>query len=373
MTVSEEDPRIKAGEAIAGLETVVSADFVRLHTRAIPDSLVAAGLLARYCYEQGIPFHVSTRGVTTPVPEDRDVSGDGTVEVALAGGTADTDGPVCYRVYELLSEHDATPDSLYTLAGIAAADYDPATVAPSILDAAIDSEEPGIGVPTTDRVMGLAYSTHQHTDYSGDVEATRSALEAFGISNPAAATPKEHASFAAVTSVTSAVSTNQSATDLNRFLKPHMIDHPYQSIEGYSDIIQTLSQPHPDLVLALAFPTPDYELIQSNWQTYAEQAHNAVQTATPTATDYYYRADIDTDYPLMPARLLSYHTTNPTVIASTDTHVALNTRNPPLPPGFETATSTVNGTSLTTHNSGLAVIPNDTRDDFFKTLEETYQ
>lgn len=373
MTVSEEDPRITPSEVNEGLESVDSADFVRIYTREIPDSLVAAGLLARYCYDQGIPFHVRTRGVTTPVPEDTDLSGEGTVEVTFAGGTADTDRPVCCRVYEFLTEHDATPDSLYVLAGIAAADYDPATVAPSILEAAVDSEEPGIGIPTTDWITGLAYSTHQHTDYSGDVDATRAALEAFGISDPQAASPKEYASFAAVTSVTSGISTSQSATGLNRFLTPHMIDHPYQSIEGYSDIIRVLSQPCPGHVLALAFPTPEYDSIRSHWQTYAEQAHNAVQTATPTATEYYYRADLDTEYPLLPARLLSYHTTNATVIAANNTQVALYTRNPPIPPGFETATSTVNGTSFTTHNSGLSIIPNGTRDDFFKTLTETYQ
>lgn len=372
MTVSEEDPRINATEPITGLEAVASADFVRIHTREAPDSLVAAGLLARYCYDQGIPFHVRPRGVSAQVPAEGDLSGDNTVDVALPGGTSDTDGPVCYRVYEFLTELDATPDPFYTLAGITAADYDPGTVAPSILEAAVSSQDPGIGIPTTNWVMGLAYSTLQHTDYSGDVDATRATLEAYGISDPSTASPKVHASFAAVTSVTSAISTSQSATGLNRFLKPHLIDHPYQSIEGYSDIIRVLSQPRPGHVLSLALPNPDYDAIRSHWQTYAAQAHNAVQTATPTATDHYYRADIDTKYTLMPARLLSYHTTNPTVIAGNDTHIALYTRNPQLPGGFETATSTVNGTSFTTHKSGLAIIPTGTRDDFFEELDTTY-
>lgn len=372
MTVSEEDPRVRAGGSAVDLEGIAAADFVRIYPRCLPDSLVACGLLARYCYDQDIPFHVHPLDVSTTASCEEDLPDD-VLELALSSSASDTDRPVCYRVYNSLLDRGSTPDPAYTLAGIAAADFDPETVAPEILESIECLREPGIGIPTTNRVMGLACSTLHHTDYSGDSDATRAALEAFGIPDPGAASPKDLASFAAVTSVTSAQSTEQSAAGLDRFLHPHTIEHPYRSIEGYSDVIRVLSQPRPGHVISLALPDPAYESTRSTWQIHADQAHTVVQSATPTVTDHYYRADIDTEFGLVPARLLSYHTTHASVITATSSHIALYTRDPPVPDGFEHATAAMNGSSVTTHNTGIAVLPPDTRADFFTTLDDMYQ
>ncbi len=371
MTVSEGDPHVNQPGSVVGLDGVGTADFVRIYTRRSPDSLVAAGLLARFCTDEGIPFHVRPLDSGAPVPTVVDPDDD-TIEVAISCRDSTPEEPICLLVHDFLSDLGASLDPLYTLAGIDAADYDPETIAPELLADTGCAQEPGIGIPTSDIVTGLASSTLQHTEYSGDVDATQQALDAFGIPDPAKATPKELASFAAVTSVTSARSTHQSAQGLTRFLHPHFIEHPYQSIEGYGDIIRVLSHPTPGHVISLALPTPEYDLIRSRWQTYATEAHDAVRTATPTATNNYYRANINTEFPFTPARLLSYHTTQPTVITATPTHIALYTRDPPIPPGFTTAVETVSGSVVSTHNTAIAVLSDGTRDDFFVALDEAY-
>lgn len=373
MTVPEEETPVRHSAPEVDIARIVGADFVSIRARVMPDSLVTAGIIARFCREQGIPFHVKPVRTTGSLRESSDSAGNEHLRLHVPTEPADTTTPLCYRVHQQITEHGTSLDPYFTLAGILASDYDPADVAPSLLEASAAQDADGIATPTTDWSTGLAASTLHHADYSGDPDATQSALDSFGISTPSEATKRELASFAAVTNVTSSLSTAQSAVGLDRFLEPTTIKHPYQSLGGYSDIIRVLSSPSPGRVISLALPDPAYDAIRSSWQTHATQAHQAIKEATITSTGHYRRADVQTDHVITPARLLSYHAPESIVFAANQTHIALNTRTPPVPPSFTTAANATDGTTVLTNTTGLAVIPDGYHEEFFTAFTENHQ
>lgn len=293
-----------------------SADFVRIVTRADGDGLAAAGLLARELSRRETPFQVTigkTVADRTARVQGGTATDDQSVTVAIgaleptADGTSEsasdapagtrtislerTDRPATLETAELLGDLGSQPDLQLTLAGTTAAGIEPgAGETEWLLERALEEDllerRPGVAVPTTDPVDGLAHSMACLAPWSGDVDATEAALESVptALENPADLSVDDHrtiGSLVALDAVGHDEAVDAAGTAIGRFLRPYTLpDGPFATLGGFAEVLEATAQVEPGTGIALAMGHSAREPALESWRACGRQVHDAIDSAT---------------------------------------------------------------------------------------------
>ncbi|WP_339104058.1 exonuclease [Haloterrigena salinisoli] len=305
---SAEPPSAPAAEAIG------SAGFVHLVARADGDALAASGLLARALADRGTPFQVSvgrTVADRTDRVRDREAAAD---DVTVAIGAVDADAtrldaddrPATLAALEAVRDLEAAPDHGLALAGLVAAGVEPgAGESEWVLETArtqgLVDRRPGVAVPTADPVDGLAHSTRLRAPWSGDLSATRTALEGLGVdlAAPDAFDADAHraiGSAVALDVVGDDDAVPAAAETVQRVLRPYAMaapDAPFETVGGYADVLEATARAEPGTGAALAMGHDAREPALDAWREYGRRAHEALEAGSTGRYDGLFVVDID--------------------------------------------------------------------------------
>ncbi|WP_254808987.1 exonuclease [Natronosalvus amylolyticus] len=306
----------RATDSHAAASVLESADFVRIVTRADGDGLAAAGLLARELSRRETPFQV-TVGTTVAdrtarvqggtATDDQSVTvaigalestgdaGSGPASDARAGARTisleRTDRPATLETAELLGDLGSEPDLQLTLAGTTAAGIEPGAGGTEwLLERALEEDvlerRPGVAVPTTDPIDGLAHSTACLAPWSGDLDATEAALESVptALEHPAELSVDDHraiGSLVALDAVGHDGAVDAAGTAIGRFLRPYALpDGPFATLGGFAEVLEATAQVEPGTGIALAMGHTTREPALETWRACGQQVHDAIDSAT---------------------------------------------------------------------------------------------
>lgn len=290
-----------AAEAIAaGLR---EARFVRVCARPDGAALAASGVLARACRDHAVPFQVRVAAdpaSAVVTPEDDTLS----LTVGTPGGGYALDGgpvPLADRAAAVAAELGVETDPVLTLAGVVAGGDDPG-VASVALDRATEAgrveRRPGVGVPTTDLVDGLAHTTLAHGPFSGDAAATRDLLGDDEV-NADALKHSGHrrvASLAAVAVAGAEEASRRAGDRVERLLRPYATPGgPFDTLAGYADVLDVVARERPGTGVALALGHDARTSAVDAWRAHAAAAHDLVRTAAYGRYDGFTVARVDGD------------------------------------------------------------------------------
>ena len=277
--------RTAASEDVAS--TLRETGFARLLVAADADSLAAAGLLANALAQRGVPFQASVHA-ERPAVETADEAT--TIRIGIEG-PADLsldmdDEPTSETAFAACCALDADPDPLLALAGRfvvgdETGDLDGSDAFETAHDRDLVERRPGVAVPVADIADGLAHTTLVHAEFSGDPEATATALAGCEDGRRAA-------SMVALSTCTDA--TPRGASALGCALKPAAITERgreetavsgrFETVGGLADVLCTAARERPGIGLALALGHDVREAALDAWRTHAERAHRALREAT---------------------------------------------------------------------------------------------
>lgn len=361
MTIStrSEMPTID-GSAESVATTLTDTAFVRVICRSNGDAIAAAGLLARALRRESTPFQIRADqfGHANPTVTDQD---DGCcIALGLSHPAADINiNPVersvtrsVYAVTEALttpthaseSGVDTTDDvsgedvnitipptdTLLALAGIITTGVsletksasnnqeqtqaqsqttDGSGFATSLLetltttDTVSVDQQPGVGIPISNVVDGLAHSTLMHASFSGDVDATHAMMaeidldvdidahssegddqgeftDAVSLIDLSDEDQRTIASAVTIDVIKASTPTVGTAISLEQALHPQYLpDGPMTTIEGYADVLRAVSRERPGTAIAFAISHDASDAALSAWREHAQAVHHILQTA----------------------------------------------------------------------------------------------
>ncbi|RRJ31982.1 hypothetical protein [Halocatena pleomorpha] len=308
------------------------AEFVQFVTASNGDAVAATGILAQGL---SIPFQARVTRATAGVSE-----ADVTVGVGQTGGDVSiTNRPVSVRAVEIARERSNSTETglsstlqVLALAGIIAAERDIDDYADVFGERLNRDDRPGLAIPTTDPVDGLAHTTLAHAPFSGDPDAAAEVVSEIDGTGDGAASRVQIASMLAVSVVDE--SGTHASTAVERALSPDVVEAdescPFTTLAGYADVLDALARSNPGEGLALALGHGRPENALTGWRKYARNVHDAVRTAeldrypecvvvelpkTPTAT-------VETVVRL----IREYRSPEPVVVATTDDGVVATAR-----------------------------------------------
>jgi hypothetical protein len=332
---------------------LTDAEFVRLVATADGDSLAAAGLLARGLDAIGTPYQASLAAVPEPPATDADCI------VAVGGPPGDVtlrNVPVAVEATSILEA--LAPDAIdpeIALAGAICAGTEPSG---RLLERAGLERRPGVATPTDDPIEGLAGSTLVHTSFSGDTDATETALSRLG--DP---TGRELASFVALSAVEDAPP--RAATAVERALRPYSIGR-FETLGGFADVLDGVARAQPGTGLALALGHDVEAAARDVWRAHGTRAHAALRSAQTGRYEGLYVVRIESASPALlgtVARLaFQYRSPEPVTVAVTDGAAAVTGETPIGSPLSETATA-LDGRASARNETGTATF-DGTPDDF---------
>ncbi|MGQ4555959.1 hypothetical protein [Halobellus sp. GM3] len=302
---SRSDTAATADAPTESVATALSAAaFVRVLPRADGDALAAAGLLARALRRVGVPFHVRVDALGADAP----ASDDGLL-VAVGADRSDADvaittddGPASLRAYDVAAAlgrqcdsggDESAPDPVLALAGVVAAGAHPGSVAGSLLESAEETDSiarrPGVAIPGSDLVDGLAHSTLFHAPFSGDRDAVVDELSSLSLSADAAErgddrtsdaeTRRSVASLLALAVAGDGDATPRAATAVERALRPYATpDAPMATLGGFADVLNAAARERPGTGVALALGHGGRDSALDAWRDHAEAVHEVVRS-----------------------------------------------------------------------------------------------
>ncbi|MGM0398782.1 MAG: hypothetical protein ACQEQY_07280, partial [Halobacteriota archaeon] len=317
------DPDVSALTA-----TLREADFVHFVSHADGDSVAAAGILAN-ALEPATPYQVST--VRTGAAADRRIesSTETTVSIGIGGEDADS---VLFAESNAIAAFDVAsdfgdPDAILAIAGALAAGTVPHGEA---LDAATESgvqRRPGVGIPTADLGDGLAHSTLFHADVSGDEQRAGALLAELDL--PAAMDEAAHRRLASAVALaaTEPPAPDHAVTAIEAVLRPYVLtEAPFETVEGYADVLDVLVRTEPGLATALALDHADRTDVLEAWREHASAVHDAVRLGDRTRHSGFVVLETAGADPWTTARLVrDFRSAEPTVLVVAADEVALAT------------------------------------------------
>ncbi len=348
------------------------APLVRILTRRDGDAIAAAGLLARTLADLDTPFHVAptasrverARRVQQGDPEATTVA-IGAVEradITIAGENATATAVAIARAA------DSDPAPTLALAGVIAAGGDPTTL-PTVLDQAQAQgihQRPGVGIPTSDPIDGVAASLWIHAEFSGHPDQLREELVTVGIDPDGwPFTESERRKLASLIAIraTEGPAPMRAATSINRLLRPYVGEGPFPTVEGYAEVLDAVAREHPGTAITVAIGETATDAAEQSWRTHAQAVHAAIDAASITRVDDLAVITTDTTRTLSTARVLQRsHVSAPvTVVIGSDSVALVGNDNVDLRAATTALAETVEGTSdgtrrygLVTHNVSLA-------------------
>lgn len=262
--------------------TLESAGFVHLVAGPDGDRLAAAGLLGRAFDALGVPFQVSVGRTRQERTARLERLQDDDVGVLIGGAPASDavtvspeSGTATLGAASLVEGLGVDADPALALAGAVAAGHDPGDdpLAPYREQLSIASE-PGLAIPVTEPVEGLAHSARIHAPWSGDPEAVRDALA------PLPAEPRDLASLVAIELAAAPASTPETADAIDRLCGRYVLPTgPFQTVGGYADVLEATARQAPGVGVALALGHETVEPALAAWRSHAEVVHGALAGA----------------------------------------------------------------------------------------------
>ncbi|QLG47369.1 exonuclease [Natrinema halophilum] len=342
--MSTEGRSVELTSATRALE---SAGFVRLVVRADGDALAASGLLASALTADETPFQVTVgRTVAERSERVRTPTGDDDVTIVLgsANGTDDdtvvhlpaTDRPATLEAVDYVREIGSNPDPVLALAGVVASGGEPgAGESEWLLEAARDrgllEQRPGVAVPTADTVDGLAHTTRVRAPWSGDLGATRDALDDIAGDDPDSLTDDDHrtvGSLVALDVVGAEEAADVAATTIGRVLRPYATpDRPFATLGGFADVLEATARTEPGTGAALAMGHDVTDPALSAWRDRGRRAHAALAEETTGRYDGLFVVSVDDGPVEAVARIAAdYLSPEPAVLAVGTGEAAVVTR-----------------------------------------------
>ena len=342
------------------------AGFVRLVGAATGDALAASGILARALSTRDTPFQVSL--ATLPGDAERSTDADCTVAVGRSDPAADCSlsgiaTPASETAFEVARSLDADPDVALALAGCVA---DGRVLGGSVAEAAEAvgfERRPGLAVPTTDLVDGLAHSTLVHAPFSGDPESVAEALAGLGLdatdgtldaSTLAEEARRRVASLVTLSTVGDDDVPSRGGHAVERVLRPSL-GGPFETIGGYADVLDAVARDQPGTGVALALGHDVGDVALDVWRSHALRAHAGVAQATTGRYDGLFVARAETeDAPVgTMARLAhDYRSPEPVTLAVADGVAAVVTDDQDVEAVLTTAAEGVDGVAGATGTTG---------------------
>lgn len=354
--------------------TITEHGVVQMGVRADAGSLAAAGIIARVCEAVGAGFHITTVRTTAEHAAWHETT-DPDAGVLSIGIDAESPGglpPVCLGAAVADRLDVLVPVALVVAGGLA--DGRP----PSTLDApGIDfdgiHQRPGLGIPTEDPIVGVAYSTLIHGSFSGDPDAVRELLPVDGDSDGESFTDTDRkgvASVVALECLGSEAATDRATVGLERFLQPHVGKSPFASLEGYMDVLDVVSRSQPGLGIALTTGANIQEAALAAWQDTATQVHAGIRDAELSRYDGVVVARTEGPVELVARVLRDYRSPEPVVLAINDGSAGLATVDREAGSLVEAVTDAVDASGLARNHTGFIQFPQDQTDAIVDAVQE---
>ncbi len=343
-------------------DAVRSARLVAVRARPTGDALAAAGLVARAARRMDTPFHLrATRQPTLSVDGTTLLLGyPDRVTPGVPGSDDDPDRPLrlsaggescTARVARSLRENGIEPAPVVTLAGQAAAGEEPTGTALETTDV---SRRPGVGVPTDDLATGLAFTTQLRLPVSNDRTGAAELVE----TTTATDGTDGRRRLASVVAL-DATEAGTGTAAIQRVLHPHATDGPFESVEGYGDVLSGLAVADPSLGLAAATnPEPVADAALDAWQTHGQRVHRAMDDARTARYDgvFVCRVEDDRDtasldamgvLPSVARLAAAFRSPEPRTLVVGDGRAgAVGTSDAPVGPALRTAADAADGTAV---------------------------
>ncbi|MGB9963512.1 hypothetical protein [Halobacterium hubeiense] len=300
---------------------LADAEFVRVTAAPTGGSVAAAAMLAGACDERGVPYQVRA---TRSAPSAPDAAGTSLVAVGVESPAADVefaeDAP--NAAFDAARDLGADPDPVVAFAGALADGVEPSN---DVREAAGLTRRPGVGIPTADLAAGLAHSTLVHASFSGDEQAAGATLAELGLPPELdEAAQRRLASAVALDATDDA--TPRAADRVADVLRPHETPAgPFETVEGYADVLAALAWAAPGLGVALAQGAVDAPAALDAWRDHAGDAHAAVRRADPSRYSAVEVAEADAAQPTVARLVRDYRAREPAVLVVGDGTAALAT------------------------------------------------
>lgn len=308
--------------------TLREAEFVHFVSHADGDSIAAAGVLAN-ALSPATPYQVST--VRTRAAADRriELSTGSTVSIgvdcedAQAVLLAESNALAAYDVASDFGD----PDHALAIAGALAADT---VLEDETLDSAIEpsvERRPGVGIPTADLGDGLAHSTLFHADVSGDEQRAGALLAELDLPAEMDESAHRRVASAVALAATEPPAPVSAVAAMEHVLRPHVLaEGPFETAEGYADVIEGLARSEPALATALALGHADRTDVLDAWREHASAVHDAVRLGDRTRYSGFVVVETNGADPWTTARLVrDFRSAEPNVLAVGTDEVALAT------------------------------------------------
>jgi hypothetical protein len=255
------------------------AGFVHLLGRADGDGLAAVGLLGRALDATGTPYQVSIARCRADA-EERLVDGGTTLGIGLSTGDASlSEGSAALEAYETASRLDTDPDPFLAIAGAVAGGFAPSGAALAAAEADGVERRPGLGLPTAELATGLAYSGLVHASFSGDEQAVGAFLADLGL--PAELDDDAHTRLASAVALdaTGQPDGSRAVAAIDALLAPFDSPDPapFETIEGYADVLDALAWTDPGTGVAYLLGHEDREAALDVWKAAGTTLHPTVE------------------------------------------------------------------------------------------------
>jgi hypothetical protein len=161
-------------------------------------------------------------------------------------------------------------------------------------------QHPGVGIPVSNIVDGLAHSTLIHASFSGDIDATRAMIaeididvdvnddtdnqdgstDAMSLIDLSTEDQRTIASAVTIDVIKTSTAAIGTAISLERALHPQYLpDGPMTTIEGYADVLRAVSRERPGTAIALAISHDANDAALTAWREHAQAVHHILETA----------------------------------------------------------------------------------------------
>lgn len=267
-------------DVAAGLR---DAEFVKLVGHADGDALAGLGLLCRALDAVETPYQVSAVE-SSRAARDRMLEDDVTLALGLpnVADLALEDRSIAVSAYDVAAALGADPDPVLAIAGATASDILPQG---STLAAAREmgvEQRPGLGIPTADIAQGLAYSGLVHASFSGDENEAGAFLAELDLPAELGADEWTDLASAVAIEATDSPPSERAATAVERVLGPLSAPGPFETVEGYGDVLDALAREAPGTGIAHVLGHEDRQTAIDAWRSHGESVHDALARLSPT-------------------------------------------------------------------------------------------
>lgn len=306
------------------------AAFVTLVGHADGDALAGLGLLGRALDAIETPYQVSvvdsSRRAHDRVVEDEDDEATLALGLPNVASLSLEERSIAVAAYDVAAALDVDPDPVLAIAGATAAGEVPQG---STLGAARErgvERRPGLGIPTADLAQGLAYSGLLHGSFSGDENAAGAFLAELDL--PAEIDDDGWTNLASAVAIeaTEPPAPTSTVTAIEQALGPLAAPGPFETIEGYGDVLEALARTDPGQGVAYVLGHGDRQDALDTWRTYGGTVHRTVAGLNPTETGDLAFAKVEDADPWTVARLVrDFRVETPNVLVGGEDTVVLAT------------------------------------------------